>query len=308
MGYIDSAGVGARRHTDGVATASAEDPILETGKRHFGVRYLKPVQRLVISNTLECYQECEERSPYQVVILPTGTGKSLCFQLSALLLPHLTVIVYPLLGLIADQYRTLHRASFGVGVLTGSTPRKERTAILEQARGGALKMLLTNPETLLQPATLSALEGCACDHLVIDEAHCVYEWGASFRPAYQELGGVVASGLFKIVSAFTATASPQILQKISALLFGNERVHTVATDPDRSNISYHLLPTCYHSRLFIEICRSPSENIDQWRAGLPLPRPAPGVLSFAGFCRAARSSAAARARWLGGEILPRWSL
>ena len=257
------------------ADTPVEDPLLRAAQRAFGISYLKPIQRLVLSNTLEGYLNPQERTPYQIIILPTGTGKSLCFQLPTLFLEGLTLIVYPLLGLIADQYRRLKDLSIGVAAITGSTAPQERQRVLRQARQGKIKMILTNPETVVQPKILSQLRECCCDHLVIDEAHCIYEWGESFRPTYARLGEIVEANIFKMVSAFTATASSEILQRVQRRLFGNRAVHLVATDPDRSNIHYHVVATGCLSRLVIQLCQvAEAPAPDLWRPEAALPRPA----------------------------------
>ena len=257
------------------------DPLLEVAQNRFGISYLFPYQRLVIGNVLEAVQANKDMAPdmatndgaseeippteelpkrevrhvgaqestdiprRQIVLLPTGAGKSLCFQLPALLLPGVTIVVFPLLSLIADQARRLDERRIANRVITGATPQAERHSLLRSA--GAGDILLSNPETLLTPAVRRALRRLHCAHLVIDEAHCVTEWGDSFRPAYLGLGELCAEIDFAAITAFTATASPGVLRRLRQILFADQPVHLIAGNPDRENIRYSVRPT--HSKM-----------------------------------------------------------
>ena len=185
---LHGAAPGAEFPTEPSDSIPSSDPLLDAARDRFSVNYLFPYQRLVISNTLESAHESEQSDARQVVILPTGAGKSLCFQLPAALLRGCTVVVYPLLSLIADQARRLETTGIPFATLSGRTPSDERPKILRGITEGRVRILLTNPETLTTPATIDALSRCRVDHLVVDEAHCVCEWGETFRPAYLEIG------------------------------------------------------------------------------------------------------------------------
>ena len=201
---------GAREAAD----QDARDPVGAAAKRLLGIDYLYPVQRFVISNVLE--------GNGQIVVLPTGAGKSLCFQLPAAFLDGPTLVLMPLLSLLSDQARKLA----GSGIPTRSL------------RGG----LSAEEKACLVPSTLRALRGCAVRHLVVDEAHCISEWGDTFRPAYHSLGEI-ARGLGRpVISAFTATASEAVIGAIKSALFGQADVRVVAGNADRPNISYAVLP------------------------------------------------------------------
>lgn len=210
--------------------------LLET---RFNLKKLYPYQELVIYNILE--QRKEYR--YQLVILPTGSGKSICFQLPALLLEGLTIIVYPLLSLMHDQERRISALGTSVKLLKGGQSFEERQRIFNLAKGGDLKFILTNPETLQIPTVLEALKGCRVALMVIDEAHAVVQWGESFRPSYLGLPPIIESLKPQQVTAFTATASPLIIEKLTELLFRGHKFHLVRGNPDRPNISYRVYPT-----------------------------------------------------------------
>lgn len=232
------------------------DPLLDLAQQRFGIEYLFPYQRLVISNALEAAgaaappvetdTDQAPAEPYparrrQIVILPTGAGKSLCFQLPASVFSGLTIIVYPLLSLMADQERRMKQAGLSCAVLRGGQSADERRQLFEQLEAGRIQILIANPEVLAGERVLRRLSALSISHLVVDEAHCVSEWGESFRPSYLELGRIITALQPELVTAFTATASPQVLQAVHGHLFGEEPVHTVEADPDRPNIAYSVV-------------------------------------------------------------------
>jgi len=200
-----------------------------------GLAFLFPYQKLVVANTLE--------GKDQVVILPTGAGKSLCFQLPALLLPGTTLVIFPLLSLMTDQLRRLREQGVPCAALRGGQSAGERSRLWHELAEGRLKLLLATPEGILVPRTIERLRGACISHLVIDEAHCVSEWGDSFRPSYLELGRVRAEAGIPLMTAFTATASPDVLQRVASVLFGSGDYTLVRANPDRPNISYSVVPT-----------------------------------------------------------------
>jgi ATP-dependent DNA helicase RecQ len=223
------------------------DPIARLALERFSIPYLYPYQRLAIANALDGMEggrsEAEEEYPRgQIVILPTGYGKSLCFQLPALYAPGATIVVYPLLGLMADQARSLSARGIANVVVRGGMDKTDRERAFEALKPGESRIIVTNPEALGRPETLRALAALKPRHLVVDEAHCVAEWGDSFRPAYLELGRLAKALAPRFLSAFTATASPSILSRLSELLFGGEAFRLVAGLPDRPNLRYAVRP------------------------------------------------------------------
>jgi ATP-dependent DNA helicase RecQ len=171
-------------------------------------------------------------------VLPTGAGKSLCFQLPALLLPGPTLVLMPLLSLLADQMRRLGASDVAVGCLRGGMEHGEKERLWADLRSGRIRLLLATPEACLAPGNLAALRSCGIVHLVVDEAHCICEWGETFRPAYREVGSLAAALGTATISAFTATASPEVVGKIRSILFGEAEVRVVAGGADRPGISY----------------------------------------------------------------------
>jgi ATP-dependent DNA helicase RecQ len=234
------------------------DPIIETAQNRFGIQYLFPYQRMVIANILESsglpeftpWEESDRpaETVNQIVILPTGAGKSLCFQLPACLLPGLTVVIYPLLSLMADQERRMKGAGMETALLRGGQEPEDRRQIVRRIRDGGVSLLITNPETLQTPPVFELLSETEVSHLVLDEAHCVSEWGDTFRPAYLGVGDASSKLNPRMVTAFTATASPGVLDKIRRYLFSDSPVSSIQGNPDRPNIAYSAVPTLSKKR------------------------------------------------------------
>jgi ATP-dependent DNA helicase RecQ len=249
------------------------DPLGDAVKKLFGLSYLFPYQRLVMANILEAAGEAgipvrwpedddEAAAEYadgaenaadggeaerisgdgaglgrQIVILPTGAGKSLCFQLPAMLLEGPTLVIYPILSLMADQERRLKDRGFEPVILRGGQDEAERNRIWERLESGKSRFIIANPEVLLTRQVAGKLKSLGILHIVIDEAHCVSEWGESFRPDYLRLREIIDAAGSPLVTAFTATASAPVLEKIETYVFGSP-AHRIIGNPDRSNIRY----------------------------------------------------------------------
>lgn len=211
-----------------------EDPVAKIAEERFKVAYLYPIQRFVISNILDGRD--------QIVILPTGSGKSLCFWLPVELLPGVTLVITPLLALMKDQLRRLSELGVQAGCLMGGQSERQRRTLLEKAKEGELKIIYTTPETLTRMTANGFLASLRVSHLVVDEAHCVSEWGRSFRPSYARIGEFIGHNECDVVSAFTATASEQTITDIRESLFGQRPVSLTVQNPDRPNINYSVLP------------------------------------------------------------------
>ena len=240
------------------------DPLNRAVKSLFGLSYLFPYQRLIMTNILEAVQAAgipvkwpeheapaltenpgdeetytdRECSGRQIVILPTGAGKSLCFQLPAMLIEGLTLVIYPLLSLMADQERRLREKGFSPVIIRGGQSAEERDEIWEKLKSGKSKFIIANPEVLLTWQVKTRLYKIKIAHVVIDEAHCVSEWGESFRPSYLKIGSIINILNPPLVTAFTATASSVVLEKIRKYLFGNLEARQFVGNPDRPNIFY----------------------------------------------------------------------
>ena len=225
----------------------SSDPISDIAES-LGIPYLYPIQRFVISNTLE--------GKNQIVILPTAAGKSLCFQVASQKLPGLTIIVVPLLSLLSDQLKKCAQSGLPAGMIKGGQPEAERNKLFREIREGKLRLIFTTPEAIYQPRIKAAFGELEISHFVVDEAHCVWEWGREFRPAYLHIGEVIKAFKAGTVTAFTATAGRQVLGKIREFLFSGLEVNTVIGNPDRPNIKYRVLPVLSKSRALEHIVRA----------------------------------------------------
>lgn len=224
------------------------DEATVAARKAFGIKYLFPWQKMVVLNILDSFNSektdvCPENDAVcrgkQIVLLPTGAGKSLCFLTPALLLPGVTLVVYPLLALMADQKRRIEESGIPCVVLKGGQSGEERGEIFKRLVEKSVKIIIANPEILQNPGVIAELKKAEISHIAIDEAHCVSEWGDSFRPAYLTLGGTIKTLGVRVVTAFTATASPPVLKRISEILFEGE-THLLQSAGDRPNIHYEV--------------------------------------------------------------------
>ena len=170
-----------------------------------------------------------------LAILPTGGGKSLCFQLPALLRPGLTVVISPLIALMRDQVRALKTAGVNAGALTSGNTDDETDAVYSALHKGELKLLYMAPERLASGGTERLLAAADVSLLAVDEAHCVSQWGHDFRPVYLRIGAL-RRALDVPLAAFTATADAETRDEISAKLFGDLKPRVFLGGFDRPNI------------------------------------------------------------------------
>ncbi|MCL2793181.1 MAG: RecQ family ATP-dependent DNA helicase [Spirochaetaceae bacterium] len=229
-----------------------KDYFNDLAENTFGIKYLFPYQRLVISNILTSASSKgnSDSLPGQIVILPTGYGKSLCYMLPAVILEKPTIVLSPLLSLIKDQSRRLENAGISFSVLAGFLDNKEKLESINNIKAGKSKILLTNPESLIlfldsfKPQESSdGTFSSYINHLVIDEAHTLPEWGETFRSALLKIKDIINIIKPDCVTAFTATATPLILKKIQNHIFGNEQINLITGNPDRTNLFYRVVQT-----------------------------------------------------------------
>ena len=199
----------------------------------FGYETFRPLQEEIIAKVLARQDT--------LVIMPTGGGKSLCYQIPALLFDGLTVVVSPLISLMKDQVEQLKALGVPVAVLNSSLSPEDYRANVRLVKSGEASLLYLAPETMLMPRTLSLLQGVRLDCLTIDEAHCISEWGHDFRPEYRQLAEVRRRFPKAVCLALTATATPRVRRDIkSNLRFSAD--HEFIASFDRPNLFLQVVP------------------------------------------------------------------
>ena len=205
----------------------------EAARRLFKVPSLRPFQEEIMVRLLT-------PGPQRLLaIMPTGSGKTLCFSLPGLLLPGPTLVIYPLRALMADQFRRFSQAGLPVGILQGGQTKEYRAQVFLGLAQGRYKFILTNPESLGQKKLLAALSGVTWDQVILDEVHCVSEWGLSFRPAYLDIKKALDTLKYRVLAGFTATAGQEVRKRIQEILFKEIPAEEIIGNPDRPNIHYH---------------------------------------------------------------------
>jgi ATP-dependent DNA helicase RecQ len=203
-------------------------------RRRFGVREFHPGQRELIETVLNGRDA--------LGILPTGAGKSLCYQLPALLLPGAVVVVSPLIALMQDQFGHLNAAQIDAARLDSTLSSLRRRSEENAIGAGGREVVLVTPEQLLKPEVLAALQRRGVSLFVVDEAHCVSQWGHDFRPAYLHLREVIALLDHPTVLALTATAPPDRVADILENL-GIPRARVISTGIERDSLSFEVART-----------------------------------------------------------------
>ena len=195
--------------------------------RVFGFPDFRPGQAEIVEAVLQ--------GRNTLAIMPTGGGKSLCFQLPALCRPGVTVVISPLIALMRDQVRALTALGVEAGALTSGNTDEETETVFAALDAGRLKLLYMAPERLSAAATLPLLRRIGTSLIAVDEAHCVSQWGHDFRPDYLRIGAL-RQALNLPLAAFTATADEETRAEIVTRLFDGAAPETFLRGFDRPNI------------------------------------------------------------------------
>src|SRR5262245_18694570 len=177
-----------------------------------------------------------------LVVMPTGSGKSLCYQLPALMRADLTLVVSPLVSLMQDQVEAVERVAPGyVGLVNAQQDSSVNRRVVERAARGDLRLLYVAPERFSSPGFLERIRHARIGLFVVDEAHCVSQWGHDFRPDYFRLADAARWLGARAIMASTATATPQVASDVVTRLGLRDPVR-IATGFDRPNLAFAVVP------------------------------------------------------------------
>src|SRR5450755_4519799 len=198
-------------------------------RRYWGYNSFRPLQERIVRSLLGARDTC--------VVMPTGGGKSLCYQLPALVSEQTTIVISPLIALMQDQAAQLAQMGIPAAVLNSSVSTEEQSRVIRQARDGAFRLLYLSPERLQRADTLGWLQQVPISFFAIDEAHCISEWGHEFRPEYRQLSRLRGRFPDRPLAAFTASATRHVRHDILTQLHLREP-HLYIASFHRKNLRY----------------------------------------------------------------------
>ena len=222
------------------------DDALASLRQHFGFHDFRDGQREVIESILA--------GKDAVVVMPTGSGKSLCYQLPALMLDGATVVVSPLIALMKDQVDALHARGLPATFINSSIDEREQRSRIEGLRRGQYKLVYVAPERFRSSRFLDALRSINISVFAVDEAHCISTWGHDFRPDYLRLRAMSQTLNARQTLALTATATPYVRQDIIQQL-GLSKPETFVSGFDRPNLTIDVIHTEKERQKFAHIRR-----------------------------------------------------
>ncbi|MBK8945874.1 MAG: RecQ family ATP-dependent DNA helicase [Ignavibacteriae bacterium] len=198
----------------------------------FGFENFRPGQEQIIKDILD--------KKNVLVIMPTGAGKSICYQLPSIISETYSIIISPLISLMQDQVNSLNQKQKIAAFINSSLDFSESEKVLNELQNSKIKLLFVSPEKLNNINFVQRIKNLKPEFLFIDEAHCISEWGHNFRPSYRNIKNFTQAIEVKNISAFTATATPEVRKDIiEQLQFENPSVHI--TGFERENISLNVL-------------------------------------------------------------------
>jgi ATP-dependent DNA helicase RecQ len=201
----------------------SEIDLLDPLKHYWGYSSFRPLQERIVGSVLAGHDTC--------VVMPTGGGKSLCYQLPAVVSEKTAVVVSPLIALMQDQATQLAQMGIPAAVLNSTQSEAQQSKVMNQARDGAYRLLYVSPERLARGDTMGWLQDVPIGFFAIDEAHCISEWGHEFRPEYRQLSRLRSKFPDHPIAAFTASATRHVRHDILAQL--------QLRNPDKYIASFH---------------------------------------------------------------------
>ncbi|HXM66240.1 MAG TPA: RecQ family ATP-dependent DNA helicase [Candidatus Acidoferrum sp.] len=202
---------------------SPETDLLVPLKRYWGYSAFRPLQERIVRSLLAGHDTC--------VVMPTGGGKSLCYQLPAVASAGTAVVISPLIALMQDQATQLAQMGIPAAVLNSTLGESEQTKVMSRARAGDYRLLYVSPERIARGDTIGWLQQVPVTFFAIDEAHCISEWGHEFRPEYRQLSKLRTKFPDRPIAAFTASATRHVRHDILAQL--------QLRDPDKYIASFY---------------------------------------------------------------------
>src|SRR5215471_16014937 len=220
------------------------DRLKDVIAHHWGFHAFRPLQEPAMRAVLEGRDS--------LVVLPTGGGKSLCYQAPAVLRGDTTVVVSPLISLMKDQVDGLRACGVAALQLNSSQTPAEQRAGEQAVREGKIRLLFASPERLATPSFRALLKLAKVTRFAIDEAHCISHWGHDFRAEYRQLGRIKELFPGASVHAYTATATEQVRRDIIAQL-GLSAPEVLVGNFDRPNLTYRVLPRHDRTKQVLEV-------------------------------------------------------
>lgn len=219
----------------------------ETLRKYFGHETFRSGQEVMV-NALTHHRDA-------LGVMPTGAGKSMCYQVPALMLPGVAIVISPLISLMADQVAALKSAGVPAAYLNSSLTPRQMDLAMQRARQGAYKIIYVAPERLETPSFQAMAQSMPISLLAVDEAHCVSQWGQDFRPVYLRIADFVDSLPTRpVMGAFTATATERVRQDIIRLL-RLQNPETVTTGFDRPNLYFEVIRPKNRDAALMDILR-----------------------------------------------------
>src|SRR5277367_1876616 len=202
---------------------SNEPDLLAPLKQYWGYSTFRPLQERIVRSLLAGHDAC--------VVMPTGGGKSLCYQLPAVMSGRTAVVISPLIALMQDQAAQLAQMGIPAAVLNSTLSEAEQSKVMSRARDGAFRLLYVSPERVARGDTMGWMQQVPVTFFAIDEAHCISEWGHEFRPEYRQLNRLRTKFPDRPIAAFTASATRHVRHDILAQL--------QLRDPDKYIASFY---------------------------------------------------------------------
>lgn len=206
-------------------------------KKYFGYSEFRPLQKEVITSII--------KGKDTLAILPTGSGKSVCFQIPGIVLGGLTIVITPLIALMKDQVDALKKNNIKAAYFSSSLNNDEKHIIINKLKHNALSFLYLSPERLQDKKCVNILKNIQITLIIIDEAHCISEWGDTFRPSYTKIDSFISVLKNRpIIAAFTATATTSVKERICKTL-GMNIFDEFSSKSIRNNLEIHIVRCDY---------------------------------------------------------------